>query len=793
VLADALLRGKTSVRIGVNGGNGQVSIQDEGGLVANGQLIVGDSGTGTVSVQGGDYTEIERYFVEFGEAGDPFYTSYTRGLVDAKAGAIVGKSGGTGAVSVVGNGGLQVTGPSTVGHSGGTGTVTMVGNSFWHVFDGDAVISDEAAGSTGTLMVFGAALVTIEEGHSLQVNDRGSLIGDSRVKGKVATKLGSLVKPEGELAGAVVFTIEGDFDSGNGMTLAIDAPSSGVNDRLHATGAVSLGGVVDLNLGFTPVPWLADVTTPGSWIRVLSAGGSLGGDILANAPDPNTFGLPALASSEHHYEWKVVHDRDDGSPYQKLVQLNSAHSSQPWLGNETQDVVLLVMEVPPPEAYDDVYETPVDETLSQTEDGLLDNDLYLGEDGMTTVLLDGPEHGELTLGADGTFSYVPDEGFSGIDTFTYKATSGGYESEEATVTIVVSGTSISAADDGYYVLRGWLLDIDDGVLVNDSSSEPLTAILVSPPAHGSLTMLPDGSFEYMPAANFVGTDSFTYVATDGTSVSNLATATIEVDDYSITAVDDGETVPENSQFYSWYNFVLQNDYGSDPLSAELVSTTEHGTLTLYPEGGFFYEPDPDFVGVDYFTYRATDGVVWSNVATVELTVYEALTLGLPPVEGMAAALTSHDLAVIRSAALERWRNAGISRDVLNAALADVEFVITDLPGSHLGGAAGTSRILIDVDAAGHGWFIDATPGSDQEFARVVSRSERQAMRGSEAFGYVDLLTVLSHEIGHVLGLEHNDDPTNVMADELSLGTRRNPTAFDAAIVEWLYSTRRCYA
>jgi Ca2+-binding RTX toxin-like protein len=60
---------------------------------------------------------------------------------------------------------------------------------------------------------------------------------------------------------------------------------------------------------------------------------------------------------------------------------------------------------------------------------------------------------------------------------------------------------------------------------------------------------------------------------------------------AITAVNDLETVPSDSQFYSWPGFVSLNDSGADPLTAVLVTTTQHGTLNLYSEGGFYYQPD----------------------------------------------------------------------------------------------------------------------------------------------------------------------------------------------------------
>lgn len=67
-----------------------------------------------------------------------------------------------------------------------------------------------------------------------------------------------------------------------------------------------------------------------------------------------------------------------------------------------------------------------------------------------------------------------------------------------------------------------------GVLANDTGSSPLTAVKVTNPAHGTLTFNANGSFTYTPAANYAGSDSFTYKATDGTADSNVATVTIAV-------------------------------------------------------------------------------------------------------------------------------------------------------------------------------------------------------------------------------------------------------------------------
>src|SRR5207244_1086648 len=74
-----------------------------------------------------------------------------------------------------------------------------------------------------------------------------------------------------------------------------------------------------------------------------------------------------------------------------------------------------------------------------------------------------------------------------------------------------------------------------GVLANDTDIDgnPLTAVLNSGPANGSVALNANGSFTYTPNANFNGTDSFTYKANDGTTDGNTATVTL-----TVTAVND---------------------------------------------------------------------------------------------------------------------------------------------------------------------------------------------------------------------------------------------------------------
>ena len=84
-----------------------------------------------------------------------------------------------------------------------------------------------------------------------------------------------------------------------------------------------------------------------------------------------------------------------------------------------------------------------------------------------------------------------------------------------------------ASGDSYKATAGTTLTVAaPGVLANDSdpNHDPLTAVYLAGPAHGTLSLNYDGSFTYTPAGNYVGTDSFTYEDSDGLTTSARATA-----------------------------------------------------------------------------------------------------------------------------------------------------------------------------------------------------------------------------------------------------------------------------
>jgi uncharacterized delta-60 repeat protein len=139
-----------------------------------------------------------------------------------------------------------------------------------------------------------------------------------------------------------------------------------------------------------------------------------------------------------------------------------------------------------------------------------------------------------------------------------------------------------------------------------------------------------------------------------------------------------------------------------------------------------------------------------------------------------SAITAAMLPPIVAAAQARWQSLGVDP----SRFAGLRVTTADLAGRYLGLASG-STITLNRDAAGWGWFVDATPRDDSEFRTAGNQGEQNR---------IDLLTVVMHEMGHVLGLGHDDSSDDVMYESLATATRRTPDADDAlraALAYWV--------
>ncbi len=157
------------------------------------------------------------------------------------------------------------------------------------------------------------------------------------------------------------------------------------------------------------------------------------------------------------------------------------------------------------------------------------------------------------------------------------------------------------------------------VLGNDSDvdGDALSIANLSVPEHGTAVVV-DGKVHYTPAQDFAGEDSFTYQASDGMVLGSTVTVTVNV-----TAVNDAPKVEDKSMTVAEDSeggiTLTATDIDGDSPSFTIVTQPAHGSVTL--EGALAtYVPNKDYVGVDSFTYTASDASETSTPATVNITL-----------------------------------------------------------------------------------------------------------------------------------------------------------------------------
>lgn len=274
----------------------------------------------------------------------------------------------------------------------------------------------------------------------------------------------------------------------------------------------------------------------------------------------------------------------------------------------------------------DSYEAVAGVSRVVAASGVLANDTDADGDALTAVLVTGVAHGTLTLSANGSFTYLATSGYLGTDSFVYRASDGAGNSDDTTVSISVYPTNVTAFADSYSIGHDKTLTVaTPGVLANDWDFEhqTLSTLLVTSTTHGTLTLNANGSFVYVPAAAYVGSDSFVYKATDGTNESAAITVPISVTNFAPWSVNDYYTVSHDRVLSrTAINGLLANDVDveGDLLTVSLVTGPGTGTLALNANGSFEYTPVAGATGILSFVYRISDGFNFSQNATVSISV-----------------------------------------------------------------------------------------------------------------------------------------------------------------------------
>jgi alpha-tubulin suppressor-like RCC1 family protein len=270
--------------------------------------------------------------------------------------------------------------------------------------------------------------------------------------------------------------------------------------------------------------------------------------------------------------------------------------------------------------------TAADDTATTTEDTAVDiavlgNDTDPESDALTVTAVDDPARGSTAIIGGTTVRYTPDPDACSppTDTFGYTIDDGHGHTATATVTVTVTCTNDGPTPGADVVSTPEETPVLVDVLANDTDvdGDPLSLVGVGAASHGAATQQGQQVL-YSPAADYCGSDSFTYQVSDGHTTS-VGTATVTVTcvaDAPRPGVDRATTAEDTSVLVD----VLANDVDPDGGSLSLgpLGAPGHGTLTA-ESGQVRYTPTPDYCGPDSASYVVTSAS-GSATGSIELTV-----------------------------------------------------------------------------------------------------------------------------------------------------------------------------
>ena len=224
------------------------------------------------------------------------------------------------------------------------------------------------------------------------------------------------------------------------------------------------------------------------------------------------------------------------------------------------------------------------------------NDLGVPANSTYTKATD-PAHGTVTMNADGTYTYTPAAGYSGLDSFTYQVCPPSPNQTHCS-TATVSINVLAAVNDQAVTTVD--TPVSGNVATNDGTVPPgATFSKAADPAHGTVVVNADGTYTYTPSPGYSGADSFTYRLCTADTPPVCTTATVDL--FVMKAVDDqlgavpGARIPGN---LASNDTVPPGSTFSGP-----VSGPSHGTVTVNADGTYTYQSDPGYLGNDSFTYQ----------------------------------------------------------------------------------------------------------------------------------------------------------------------------------------------
>ena len=306
------------------------------------------------------------------------------------------------------------------------------------------------------------------------------------------------------------------------------------------------------------------------------------------------------------------------------------------------------------------------------------------------------------------------------------------------------------------------VDIGEGATVNAAGSNVLRTIL-------DQDVIPDVVIAATFPASAVQSLTSGNSAPAITSASAVSVVENTITVLIVTANDpDGDT-PE---------FSIIDRADSDKFNIDSMT----GALTFAVAPDFENPTDTNGDNVYEVLVKVSDGKGKLSSQTILVTVTNTAGIALLPgiqrtEDDVLGSITVADVQSLGAAAVDRWLTTGLSAAQI-AALDAIEYRIEDLDDGHIAAVTG-SVVVIDPDANAFGWFVDKTSANDEEFER--SSATLLTADAGDAAGGIDLLTVLMHEQGHVLGLADLSAPEQaLMYQYVQEGQRRLPLAGEAA-------------
>ncbi|MEQ1526082.1 MAG: matrixin family metalloprotease [Gallionella sp.] len=220
----------------------------------------------------------------------------------------------------------------------------------------------------------------------------------------------------------------------------------------------------------------------------------------------------------------------------------------------------------------------------------------------------------------------------------------------------------------------------------------------------------------------------------------------------------------------------------------LLEVPKHGVVNSIDDfTGWIYMPEKGYEGADRAIYLVeSQGKQYKVV--INFWVVEVLDEDRPAQycdsvdfgasNGLSTPPTG--LKPLSMSDFSAWQTETQFASLLNT-VSNITITFTDLAGGALGQTTGNA-ITLDTNAAGNNWYIDTTPSDNSEYLPTSNPNEWVAKAGSAAAGKMDMLTVLLHEYGHALGIDHNADAHDYMGTTLTAGVRRLPTPDEMALM-----------